>query len=379
MISVDEPVSRRRPTDDELDLLVSVSEHVALAIEEAQASAVRDRYQEALRQLLQVSSRLTETLSVDSILQEVCGAISRALGFDKVSIELLASHGAFVPRASAGWGADGPPKSGLTPETLGPLFDSDYEIEGCFLLPLEFAEKRIQPRNQVYTSSLNGAGPRAWNRHWLLVPLYDRDGTLDGFIWADDPVDRLLPAQEKLQALRLFANQATTALDSAKRFAEMEFLADHDPLTRLGNRRAFVANLESEAARAARYGSVFTLVLCDLDEFKSVNDRAGHLAGDDFLVEFAARLGASIRKADSAFRIGGDEFALILVHASGQEARRVVERIAEATNKSGSVRASFGVAVFEPSESPEEIFRRADEAMYRAKRSGDAVAFAAAA
>ena len=141
-----------------------------------------------------------------------------------------------------------------------------------------------------YVSALNGNGPHAWNRHWLVVPLTDREGTLQGFIWADDPGDRLVPQREKMQALRLFANQASAALESAARFEELQFLADHDPLTRLPNRRAFVRQLEIETSRALRYGHPFSLVLCDLDEFKELNDRAGHLVGDEELVRFAERL-----------------------------------------------------------------------------------------
>ena len=172
-----------------------------------------------------------------------------------------------------------------------------------------------------YASTLNGSGPHAWQRHWLVVPLYDHDGTLQGFIWADDPGDRLLPAREKMQALRLFANQASTALESASRVQELQFLADHDPLTRLANRRAFVRQLEAETARSHRYGHPFALVLCDLDQFKQLNDRSGHLVGDDELVRFAGRLTASIRRSDFAYRIGGDEFAMILVEATDADAR----------------------------------------------------------
>jgi diguanylate cyclase (GGDEF)-like protein len=379
MMSVDEPTSMLRPTDDDLDVLSAVSDHVALAIEEAQADAVAARHRASLQHLLQVSSRLTETVSVDLILQSVCDAIRRALGFQRVSIELCGPHGgAFAPRAFAGWGPGGPPRSGLSPETLTPLLDPAFGLEGCYLLPRIVARSRVSPAD-TYESSMNGAGPRAWHDHWLVVPLTDRDGALEGFIWVDDPSDRLLPSQEKLQALRLFANQATTALDSAARFEELQFLADHDPLTQLANRRAFIRQLEAETSRAHRYGHPFTLVLCDLDEFKALNDRAGHLVGDDHLSRFAAMLGASIRRADSAYRVGGDEFALILVETGEEDARRVVNRIAERleTDVTAGVRASFGVAVYEGAGDYDELFRRADEAMYLAKRSDSCVAVAA--
>ena len=377
VMSVDEPDTLRRPDDDELDVLVSVADHVALAIEDAQADDTAAKHGASLTHLLQVSLRLAETKSVDAMLQSVADGIRRALGFERVSIELThPTTGDFVPRSSAGWGSAGPPPSGLSPESIVRLLDPDYEVEGCYLLPFDVASSRV-PHTR-YASTLNGIGPRAWNRHWLVVPLVDRDGALQGFIWADDPEDRLLPTREKMQALRLFANQASTALESAARFEELQFLADHDPLTRLANRRAFVRQLDAETARSVRYGHTFSLVLCDLDEFKLLNDQAGHLVGDDELVRFAARLTASIRRPDFAYRIGGDEFALILVEATDVEARAVIERVSEGSAEADPVvQASFGVAVFEQQGSADDLFRRADEAMYAAKRSGGNVAVAA--
>jgi diguanylate cyclase (GGDEF)-like protein len=376
VMSFDEPTSRRRPDDDELDVLVSVAEHVSLAIEDAQAAETSARHGDSLQHLLQVSTRLARARNVDEMLQAVADGIRRALGFERVSIELTQPDGTFVPRSSAGWGSTGPPPSGLTPETIAPLLEPEYEVEGCYLLPFDVAGERVSGNG--YASTLNGSGPHAWNRHWLVVPLTDREGSLLGFLWPDDPGDRLIPAREKMQALRLFANQASTALESAARFDELRFLADHDPLTRLLNRRAFVRQLQAETARSLRYDHTFALVLCDLDGFKALNDRSGHLVGDEELVRFASTLTASIRRPDFAYRIGGDEFALILVEATEAEARSVIDRIEAALGDGNpGLRASFGVAVFELQGSADDLFRRADEAMYEAKRTGGRVNVAA--
>jgi diguanylate cyclase (GGDEF)-like protein len=376
VMSVDEPSSLRRPDDDDLDVLVAVSEHVALAIEDAEADETGARHAASLRHLLQVSSRLRETTDVDELLQAVVDGIRRALGFERVSIELTQQDGSgFTPRSSTGWGSAGPPPMGLTPESILQLLDEQYEVEGCYLLPFEVASPRV---TQIrYASALNGSGPHAWNRHWLIVPLKDREGALQGFIWADDPGDRLVPKRERMQALRLFANQASAALESAARFEQVQFLADHDPLTLLPNRRAFVRHLDVETTRALRYGHTFALVLCDLDDFKELNDRSGHLVGDEELVRFAERLTASMRRTDVAYRIGGDEFALILVPAADADAKVVIERIRASADASEPVNASFGVAVYAQEGSGDDLFRRADEAMYSAKRSGGCIAVAA--
>src|SRR5205823_8787546 len=209
-----------------------------------------------------------------------------------------------------------------------------------------------------------GRGARAWNHHWLLVPLQDNAGDVIGVLWADEPSDRLLPSRERLQALRVFANQGAAAVTASSRLHELRFLADHDPLTRLLNRRAFVERLDGEVARAARYGHSFGLVLCDLDGFKELNDRFGHAAGDDALQRFAHTLQSGLRKGDEAFRIGGDEFALVLAEASEDDAREIVRRVLE---ESGELAASFGVASCpEHAGESQALFRLADGALYEA-------------
>jgi diguanylate cyclase len=173
----------------------------------------------------------------------------------------------------------------------------------------------------------------------------------------------------------VFANQAAAAVVASAHLNELRFLADHDPLTRLLNRRAFVDRLDGEVARATRYGHSFGLVLCDLDGFKELNDRFGHPAGDEALQAFARTLQSGLRKGDEAFRIGGDEFAVLLAEASERDAREVVRRIVE---QSGTIRASFGVASCpEHASDAQSLFRLADAALYEAKRAGTGLEFVA--
>jgi diguanylate cyclase (GGDEF)-like protein len=379
IVSLDEPVSGMRPSDEEYEVLVAFAQLAAQVLEGAQDAQNAARHRAALEQLLQVSSRLSEPQSIDAILQSLCDAIQAALGFQKVSVDLAEGEARLLrPKAAAGWELfDDALSSIRSVEEISPLLDPAFEVEGCYLLPPEEATRLLGQRGggAIYSSIMNGRGPRGWNHHWLLVPLYDRAGTVIGLIWADEPEDRLLPLREKLQALRVFANQATAAIDSAGQFEELRFLADHDPLTRLGNRRAFMRQLQRETGRSVRYGQPFSLVLCDLDGFKTLNDRLGHLAGDAALQRFGGILDGVLRRSDGAFRIGGDEFALVLVQAGAIESEEVVERIRRlllAQDEDLALRASFGVAVFDPATSPapDGIFRQADEAMYAAKRAG---------
>ena len=236
----------------------------------------------------------------------------------------------------------------------------------------------------AYESARNGRGPLAWDHHWLIIPLHDRDGQLVGVIWADEPEDRLLPSPERLQALRMFANQAATAVAAVAAFEEMQFLAENDPLTGVGNRRAFTRRLAEEVHRAARYGQRFALVVLDIDGFKALNDYYGHSEGDMALEAIGAVLRATMRRSDSAFRLGGDEFALILESAGVQETTGVVDRIGAgiAGVQAGAghlLRASFGVALGDGTPDPEALLQAADAAMYEAKRAGAGVRFAPAA
>src|SRR5580765_6081276 len=314
MISVDEPISGRVPADDELDLLVALTDHAALAVEEANETRDMHRHQRALEELLDVSSRITGETSTDEILRRVCGGIRSALDFENVCAALVdPDTGALVPRAVAGWRLDemlARPRA--TVAQIEPLLDAEFEREGCFLLTHVQAHSRLARDVDVYPAQLNGRGPWAWNRHWLLVPLRDSEGGILGVIWVDNPRDRLVPSADRLQALRIFANDAAAALVSGKHLGELRFLADHDPLTRLLNRRAFVSRLDGEVARSTRYGRTVGLVIADLDNFKDRNDRFGHAAGDEALVVFSGVLTRALRRPDSAYRIGGDEFALLL-------------------------------------------------------------------
>jgi diguanylate cyclase (GGDEF)-like protein len=382
IFSVGEPRSGRRPTQEELDVLVALAGHAAIAIETAQQAAGMARHRAGLEQLLEVSSTLTAAQSTDEILRTVCRGIHSALGFQKVSIELLETEtGMLRSHAAAGWEADDP--AVLRPLPFDPvreLFDPAFEVSGCYLLPSEEARKRIADAHVKYSSQNNGRGPHAWNHHWLIVPLYDREGEAFGVIWADDPEDRLLPSADRLQALRVFANQATTALLAAEQFEKMRFLADHDPLTNLLNRRSFVRQLDAEVARSRRYNRPLALLVFDLNELKSLNDTYGHAAGDAALQLVATTLMDGLRRGDHAFRIGGDEFAVLLTEASETDAYAAAARIARGLESAPTVwewklTTSFGVAVCEDAGCESSaLMRVADDAMYAMKRGQAAVA-----
>jgi diguanylate cyclase (GGDEF)-like protein len=361
VISVDEPETGLRPTDDELDVLVTISQHAALALRIGQDIANDILHHRMLERVLEVSTRLVEAGDVDAVLQAVADGIQDVLGFDKVLISTAERPDEpLVARAAAGWPPDAPALDhGASLKALQRLFSDDFEVAGCYLMPAEVAEDRLGIDDFPYVSELNGRGPHAWSRHWLLVPLVERDRCI-GVIWVDDPRDRLLPTQARLQALRLFANQAVAAVHSAKQAALLRHEASHDALTGLPNRRAFMGRMMREIDA----GAGFALVLCDMDGLKRVNDTHGHEAGDKALRALAAALRGQLRHSDTAYRVGGDEFAVVLPGASVEDAERVIGRLRDAV----AIVASFGISRFEPGDDPEHVMARADAALYEAKR-----------
>jgi PAS domain S-box-containing protein len=228
ILSVDEPISGRRPSGDEIDVLVAVSEHAALAVQAAQEATRAQANRDALQLLLDVSTRLNETRDTNDLLLQVCGAINDALGFEKVAVQLLTPAGVHETAASVGFGEDENIGSALGADQLERLLASQFEVSGCYLLPHTEARGLLPDRPAGYRSQRDGRGPHAWQNHWLFVPLVDRRGRRIGYLWVDDPVDRLLPDAERLRILRAFANQATTALEQAAQFAEIRAASERN-------------------------------------------------------------------------------------------------------------------------------------------------------
>ena len=173
-----------------------------------------------------------------------------------------------------------------------------------------------------------------------------------------------------VEVIQSFATQAAIALSNARLFEAQEDLASRDPLTGLLNHREFHETVARELDRCRRYGGRLSVALFDVDGFKAVNDLAGHAEGDRVLRLAADQLGAACRSSDMAFRIGGDEFALLLPETTAGDAGAVAERAAaQIAGLKGPVEVSFGVGVW-PEDGPgkESLLGRADGRLYDMKR-----------
>jgi diguanylate cyclase (GGDEF)-like protein len=218
-------------------------------------------------------------------------------------------------------------------------------------------------------------------RSGIVLPIR-ADGVPIGSLTAFTRSGRRTIDDEGLDELERLALRAGPALENARRYTEARALADLDGLTGLHNRRFFHETLAREVARAQRYHRRLGLIVLDLDDFKAINDRVGHLAGDAVLAETAARILSVVRTAEIPCRVGGDEFGIVLPESTREDAEQLAGRIARAIGArpigaAGTLSLSAGVAELRAGDRPNDLFERADEALYRAKELGKARTIAA--
>jgi diguanylate cyclase (GGDEF)-like protein len=183
--------------------------------------------------------------------------------------------------------------------------------------------------------------------------------------------DAIMSLMAEVESLRRELQQTKTRLDTAEK------AADQDQLLPLMNRRAFVRELTRYIAFSDRYGTPASLVYFDLNNFKAINDVHGHAGGDAVLKHFADTLNANIRDSDLVGRLGGDEFGIILSHATQEQAHKKADSLAVKlkavpTDWNGlKIPLTFSYGAFElrPGENADTAMARADEAMYAHKRT----------
>jgi diguanylate cyclase (GGDEF)-like protein len=212
-------------------------------------------------------------------------------------------------------------------------------------------------------------------RGGLAVPLRNEEGEPVGTLAVFWRGAEREPSDEEVSLLEELAASAGPSLANARRFREARQLADLDALTNLHNRRYFHETLARECARAHRYDRRLALVVFDVDDFKAINDRIGHLAGDSVLAAVAERVQSVVRSADVACRVGGDEFGVILPESTLNDAEQLYSRVqfAVAARPIGPfdrIHLSAGIAELAREDSSESFFQRADQALYRAKEAG---------
>jgi diguanylate cyclase (GGDEF)-like protein len=338
-----------------------------------------------------VEAQVTATVQtlearLDELARELSSAVRRAedeaqrsrfLGQIATTIDLDDAIGATLQAAV------GLPKVDAAVVELDSAGDGDERLLGSIGLDREEDEEagvRIftgapeREARAIELSYLYGEQAAGAVHEALGVPLVGRNGRIGWLgVFSRDPKVRF--GDGDVRRLEDLAERCAPAIENARRFREARQLADLDSLTGLHNRRYFYETLGREVDRAQRYQRELSLVIVDVDGFKEINDRIGHLAGDAVLAEIADRIRQVVRSADIPCRVGGDEFAVIVPEVEVGQARQLVGRIQRAVSaqpiaRAGRVRVSAGVADIQPNDSPTSLFERGDESLYAAKHAG---------
>jgi diguanylate cyclase (GGDEF)-like protein len=211
-------------------------------------------------------------------------------------------------------------------------------------------------------------------RSIVYLPLMVKNEAIGSLVIASRKPNVYTPRQVLL--LERLASQIAMSVENGRLYAKAEQRARVDELTGLFNRRHFDENLKMEIDRHARYRSMLSLILLDLDFFKAYNDTQGHTAGDKVLELIGRSLNGALRTTDLAFRYGGDEFAIILPQSASNDAFIVAERVrgriaAEMSKRDIKISASLGLASW-PSDGviSDELVNASDRALYYAKETG---------
>ncbi|MFJ7883846.1 diguanylate cyclase domain-containing protein [Pseudomonas sp. NPDC096917] len=213
---------------------------------------------------------------------------------------------------------------------------------------------------------------------WLGVPLATQNGIIGALLVMSSAGSERYTESHK-EMLQFVSAQVAAAIERQKLHARLQYLAQHDALTRLPNREFLYERLNSALARAKREQEYLAVLYVDLDDFKRVNDSYGHAVGDALLQRVALRLRKCVRESDTVARMSGDEFVLVLESLKRPEhglivAEKVRQNLSQPIQLDGHVLnifSSIGIAVYpEHGDDPQQLLHYADTAMYTIKRNG---------
>jgi len=339
----------------------------------ARVAADRDRLakvNEELNFLLDLATSLHKDPDLDTAFEWLCANLVRFVPFR--AFELLSLVGAPTLRICGaeedGWREGNPGGTALTRARIRTLLDRN----GLCAEVQEPVRKEFPSPPGISTSPVRDGAGRAYR--WET-----------GLSFGTHPVGVLsvrlnrAPTEEMKRLLRSLSAQLSLFLHNTAEREKVREMAVHDALTGLYNFRSFREVLGREFERFLRYGRNLALMMIDLDDFKNVNDRFGHQAGDMVLHRIGDLIRRNLRKTDYGFRYGGDEFVVLLPDRSAGQAEILARRILLAVRRMGNsshfrfpISVSIGIAdcaAFPPGD-PVELLKRADTALYRAKEIG---------
>ncbi len=340
----------------QFDLVQVLAQEAAGAVENARLFKREQRRSSHLALLNELGRKANSVLNPKELLPTICQQVRSAFGYDLGRIEMVAPGGEeLVVEAEAGYG----------PELVGRRIRMGEGLSGVAAESGEPVLANSVVKEPRYIALHPGI------RSALSLPLKYREELMG--VLSLESKQAYAFSQQDVLTLRTLADQLAVALHNAQAYQVALEQAITDGLTGLKTHRYFMEALDREWRHSTRTGQTFSVIMMDLDGFKQVNDRHGHLEGDKVLTAVAQLLNDRVRQSNVVARYGGDEFAIMLPDTRTDQAETLAERLRSSIESDGylsahGVTASFGIASF-PLHGPtqEEILRVADSGMYLAK------------
>lgn len=373
---------------------------------------VKDRYLAELLMLYEIGNAMRSTLRLDEILYIIltCVTAHEGLGFNRAMVFLVKEKENQL-EGRLGIGPDSGDdahniwkyieKTGKTLEELLSAYQefgrrTDSHLNNLvkdIQLPLKRSSgvlvqtvlekklfKIIAPRSKKTIKAKDPVISLFNMEYFVTVPLLAKNRVV-GVMLVDNSYSKQLITEDDIWKLTMFANQAGLAIENSQEFEKTLVLSNTDRLTNLWNYGYFQHQLNEEVKRANRFSRYLSLLMIDIDFFKSFNDNLGHLVGDKLLQELASILKNSCREVDLVARYGGEEFAIILPETYKEKAYSSAERIRKLvaatsfrysdSEPSKRITISIGVASFpNDASTTKDLIAYADKALYAAKETG---------
>jgi two-component system, cell cycle response regulator len=354
----------------ERENLFAAVESILQIVSNERIFAQLERAKSEQTKLLSASESLTKALTLDDVVEAALDAASRLAPFDIAAVALVTERARLVVKAVRG-------------ETSEPLVGVDVAdstgLAGSVLKNRHYLPYRgeFDPGQQVvFTKKVQKAFGRM--RSALVLPLTAGDEALGTLVLASEAPGAY--PEDVRTMLQVMINQLGTALQNARMVRRLEELATTDGLTGLPNHRVFQEELDRQLAHSNRFSTETSIILCDVDKFKNVNDTFGHPVGDVVLKGLGETLRRNVvRDTDTPARYGGEEFIVICSGTGTEGANKLAERIRRDLEgqtfrtEKGELRCtiSMGIATYPGhARTKEELVRRADIALYAAKEGG---------
>ncbi|MDD5700855.1 MAG: diguanylate cyclase [Dehalococcoidales bacterium] len=348
---------------EDIRLCENITSTVAITLEKEGYHYELLKREKQLSIINRLSSVINSSLNMDEVYDNFISGLKEAVEFEYASIGTIDNgqlrFSAIFSRVAVPW------KPGYTIPLAG------SGIEWLVLTKKYIAYPNARPeKSAVYVEKLCQIGLLST----FFIPLISKDeviGILSLGKKSPQPFEK-----EQMDLLGQLACQIASSLANILLYSSAQNRARIDELTGLSNRRNFDESINREIRRHFRYGSMLSLIMMDLDQFKGYNDSLGHINGDKLLKKSAHIIQKNCREVDMCFRYGGDEFSILLPNTSGENACTVAERIREnielaMAKERTPVRVSMGIASW-PNDgiTPEDLITSADQALYYSKRTG---------